>query len=334
MAKLSKRQLRDLIAASISGSGWGLLYLSGANEHPFRLLVYREGESYPVKMYVWNISHGGGARRPADEYRIQITGVDQFEPEAGSDRARTLILGYWDDHEVFAGFDVRKHVGHLGFSPSMQIRQHYLVDALANGFAFCPKDNGEVAVAFRPDLMGDYIRDWTALHDLGATPDILPVVTGAVQTTVAGGVPDLAGMPARRQTAVRMVTEKVRDAGFRKRVIAAYEHRCAFCGVQMDLIDAAHIVPVGHPQSTDETTNGVSLCALHHRAFDKSLVTFDHRWRIRVSNREVNRLRQAGHDGGLPEFRTGLRDVIVLPADPMLRPRADYLNLANTHRGW
>lgn len=340
MTRPTKRQLRDLIASSITASGWSLFYLSGDNEHPFRFLVYKESESYTVKIYIWNVSHGG-ATRSAAEYRIQITGVSQFEeepqPTTGSSRPRTLILGYWANNEVFAGFDIRRHLDPLGSSPSIQIGLQALVSASASGFGFHNRGNGEVAVAFRPDLFADYIQMWADLHDFGQDAADIPVVNQVVAETVGaemGDLPDVTGVSAPRQTATRLVTEKVRDAGFRRRVIAAYEHSCAFCGVQLDLIDAAHIVPVGHPEGTDETRNGISLCALHHRAFDKSLVTFDEKWMIHLNNREVARLQSIGHDGGVGEFRDALREIIVLPADAKLRPRAEYVALANRHRNW
>jgi len=65
-------------------------------------------------VYVWHLTHGGGKARPKNEYRIQITGVDHFEPLHGG---KTLILGWWKDAEVFAGFDVRKHLGTWKLNP-------------------------------------------------------------------------------------------------------------------------------------------------------------------------------------------------------------------------
>ena len=333
MAVFSKRRLRDLIATSITGSGWGVLYLSGDNDHPMRFLAYDENESYTVRVYIWNISHGGKTR-DKDEFRIQVTGFDHLELEPGNN-ARTLLLGYWDNNGVFAGFDIRRHMDPLGASPSIQVGREALVDAYANGYGFHVRGNDEVAVAFRPDLLVDYIRDWKTLHDFGSATQYVAVVNQAIAATAgAGAQPNMAGVPAERQTAIKTVTEKVRDKGFRRRVLYAYDHTCAFCGVQLDLIDAAHILPVGHPRSTDETANGISLCPLHHRAFDKSLLTFDGNWQIHFNRREVHRLQGIGHHGGLDDFREALRDFIALPADANLRPRPDFLNLANRERGW
>ena len=141
MARHNKYDLLEKIVSAINDSGWNVAYLEDISQHPFYLQVYRDYESYRVKIYVWHLTHGGGKARPKDEYRIQITGVSRFEPLQGG---KTLILGYWKDEDVFAGFDVRKHLGILGSSPSIQIRKDALHKASTNGFEPCDKGNKEV----------------------------------------------------------------------------------------------------------------------------------------------------------------------------------------------
>ncbi len=59
----------------------------------------------------------------------------------------------------------------------------------------------------------------------------------------------------------------VRDQGFRRVIVGAYDHRCAFCGIRMltvdghTAVDAAHIVPwsVSH---NDDPRNGMASAAL------------------------------------------------------------------------
>jgi len=114
MGKHRKYDLLDIIVQSINDSGWNVLYIGDISQHPFVLKIYQHHESYLLRIYVWNLTHGGGIARAADEYRIQITGADHFEQWAGE---KTLILGWWEAVGVFAGFDYAKHVGKLGFSP-------------------------------------------------------------------------------------------------------------------------------------------------------------------------------------------------------------------------
>lgn len=104
------------------------------------------------------------------------------------------------------------------------------------------------------------------------------------------------------------------------------------CGVQLQLLDAAHILPAAHPASTDGTNNGVALCVLHHRAFDRCLVTFDATFRTRLN--EAGVLRLTNLDGGLQAFRESLRPVLRLPADRRDRPAPRFVAAANAARGW
>ena len=99
--------------------------------------------------------------------------------------------------------------------------------------------------------------------------------------------------------------------------------RPPLCNVRraVGLLDAAHIVPVEHPDGSDETSNGVALCALHHRAYDRGLVTFDEKYRISLSKVQVKGdFTAAGCDGGAEAFRKNLLRTLALPADSRLWP--------------
>jgi hypothetical protein len=67
-------------------------------------------------------------------------------------------------------------------------------------------------------------------------------------------------------------TESVARPGqrrFKFRVLQRYGPCCAVCDVRItELLDAAHILPK-HRKGTDDPRNGLVLCALHHRAFDR-----------------------------------------------------------------
>ena len=71
-----------------------------------------------------------------------------------------------------------------------------------------------------------------------------------------------------------------RNRAFRQQVLRAYEYRCCVCGFDLRLghmpagLEAAHIQwhTLGGP---DLETNGLSLCALHHKLFDLGAFTID-----------------------------------------------------------
>ena len=106
------------------------------------------------------------------------------------------------------------------------------------------------------------------------------------------------------------------------------------CGIQLRLLDAAHILPAAHTKSTDGTDNGVALCALHHRAYDGALVTFDAAFRTHVNYAMAQVLEEEGHDGGMPEFRRMLRTRLALPPNSRDHPARHFVDKANELRGW
>ena len=71
---------------------------------------------------------------------------------------------------------------------------------------------------------------------------------------------------------------KYRDPAFRERVLRAYEYSCAVCGFNVRLgnnliaVDAAHIKwhQAGGP---DSENNGIALCSMHHKLFDRGVFT-------------------------------------------------------------
>jgi len=65
------------------------------------------------------------------------------------------------------------------------------------------------------------------------------------------------------------VQKRMHQHAFRERVLRAYGSRCALCRLRhRELLDAAHIVPDGEPGGEPIVPNGLSLCKLHHAAFD------------------------------------------------------------------
>jgi putative restriction endonuclease len=83
---------------------------------------------------------------------------------------------------------------------------------------------------------------------------------------------------------------KKRDPAFRKKVLVAYEYRCAVCHLDVRLdqlsiaLEAAHIRwhQYGGP---DEESNGLALCVLHHKLFDLGAFTVSRKGYVQVSDR-------------------------------------------------
>ncbi|WP_299555734.1 hypothetical protein [uncultured Tateyamaria sp.] len=144
--------------------------LTEGNTHPARFIMSRDGVNHVVKLYVWNLSHGGKSRSQ-DEYRIQVTGIEAFEPEQNG---RTLLLGWSEDFKVFAGFDVQRRLGTLGASPSIQITAKTLKTGLENGASLQDKTKDEFAAALQPERLGRYVQHLSAAHRGDLDPVLAP----------------------------------------------------------------------------------------------------------------------------------------------------------------
>lgn len=71
----------------------------------------------------------------------------------------------------------------------------------------------------------------------------------------------------------RLVKQRLHQAEFRGRVMRAYAIQCAVCNLKLGrLLEAAHITPDADAQGYPTVTNGLSLCKIHHAAYDAALV--------------------------------------------------------------
>ncbi len=101
--------------------------------------------------------------------------------------------------------------------------------------------------------------------------------------------------------------------------------------MQLRLVDAAHILPVGAPGSADHVRNGIALSPTYHRAFDAGLIYLDKRYRMRLNDGQLHLLERLNLAGGVDVFRAPLGR-IFLPPDPQQRPSTDFIRRANRLR--
>lgn len=116
----------------------------------------------------------------------------------------------------------------------------------------------------------------------------------------------------------------VRDQGFRRAIVRAYDHRCAICGVRILTADghtavaAAHIIPwsISH---NDDPRNGLALCYLCHWTFDEGLVTFSDHYQVKTSPQLAVTPNLPGH------LLTFGERTLIGPTDNDLWPFSDSL---------
>ncbi len=89
-------------------------------------------------------------------------------------------------------------------------------------------------------------------------------------------------------------TQRVGQSFFRKIILTSYRKRCALTGIEETrLLNASHIVAwKDDPQNRINPSNGICLNALHDRAFDQHLITFDENYKMIIADYLPVRARQ------------------------------------------
>ncbi len=302
---------------------------SSPRKNPRRFVVQAGQDMFELWVYIWTLTHGGGAARPKNEYRIQLTGITP--PLVMNPLGPTLMIGYEPNLQCFAGFDLSKHHLFSTKSPSIQIPITALHNALQDGFSFITKGNEEIAIGFRPDQFLAYALNAKLLHAQGGdavTISLLSKATALEEITPN----EIEQVPAERQRIIQKVSRLSRHSGFRRKVTTAYEQRCAVTRMQLRLIDAAHILPVGVEGSNDEVANGLCLSPTYHRAYDRGLIYLDEELVMQINPEKEEELLRVGLAGGLQEFKSYLGKKIHLPHDQLQRPSLEFIRAANRFR--
>ncbi len=123
-----------------------------------------------------------------------------------------------------------------------------------------------------------------------------------------------------------LVTPEVRrrSAAWRGAIVRAWDGACAFCGYDGQLagapvgIDAAHVRWFNF-DGPDEPDNGLALCSLHHKLFDRGALGLTTAYRVQVSES----FRAVGQGRAVYDLH-----------DRELRPRPGTVLPAERHLDW
>ena len=129
--------------------------------------------------------------------------------------------------------------------------------------------------------------------------------------------------PGTRDYVERMVKERVHQREFRTKVLLAYDNQCAICRLKhRRLLDAAHILPDSHPRGRPVVPNGMSLCKIHHSAYDTNLLGVDTHHTVHI-NRELL------YETDGPMLKHGLQEMhgtrLQIPRQRVMQPDKNHL---------
>lgn len=133
-----------------------------------------------------------------------------------------------------------------------------------------------------------------------------------------------------RRYAERVVKQRLHQPEFRGRVMRAYATQCAVCRLKHGrLLDAAHITEDGDDAGLPIVTNGLSLCKIHHAAYDANLLGISPDYVVHIDSDLLEE-----RDG--PMLKHGLQEMdqapLQLPTQHGERP--DRERLARRYEGF
>ncbi len=124
-----------------------------------------------------------------------------------------------------------------------------------------------------------------------------------------------------RRYLVRETKVRLHQARFRGLVLPAYRDQCTICQLkETRLLDAAHIIGDSDSEGAAAVTNGLSLCTIHHRAFDQDLVGISPDYRVHVARRLLE-----DEDGPMLDLLKGFHQRTIELPRPSAMPDRERL---------
>ena len=270
-----------------------------------------EGEIL-VAMHVGPI---GLSHRERDSVERRFQNPGQDRPVSAPEGSTPVLIGLWNEsaRPVLVGMEAARRLGR-GTRQSLFIPLWLLERAEQLGWAEHYSTSNERIIAFAPALLPIYVE--LIRHKARVSPELL---TSVVEASGLYEMPD--ETPAERVR--RSAQVLVRDARFSDRVIGAYGGLCAMCGLDLGLLEAAHIYPASAPGSPDELWNGLALCRNHHAVLDRHLVWVDPGTRQIKLHRDL--ISNAAASASSSRFVASTYDELAEPRSPLDRPRSEMI---------
>lgn len=263
-----------------------------------------------VRLYLWTVTPDRSApgARPPGEFKIQLIVEGQPRGSRGSlelGGAYTVLLGYSPDFGVFVGWEARIYTD-FAYSRNVQVRDGLLSEGRNTGWAVGEprslQGTEEVRVAFSPGNFMHFLR-------VSRDADQQQLVGQWREAYFLSRVPNFAaeGLPSRSAQVPQYIarerqrlasTRLSRDARFGPLVREQFDYACALCGVQLEIIEAAHIIPAREPDGKDEVWNGLALCPSHHELFDARRFVVGQDLGVKVDFAALDFLRESDRAAG------------------------------------
>lgn len=321
---LNRSDLKYLLIDSLKLHSDNVIFIDGNN--PYRFSINKKTFYVLIK----NVHESGHGRSNQDECRIQVAKTKNFN-QALNSAHDVIVLGYFADEKVFTAWNPYLMRDRFNKRQTISLYSRFSVqrEAVKNNIAAYHDNNGQSVISFKAEYLGLYLENLSNIHLL-SDAELASLV---VQSDTLNDIDADGSIETMRGKVTITHTRYKRDPAFRKNVYLAYNYKCAMCGIQLELIEAAHIIPHSHKKGTDDVNNGVCLCAIHHKAYDRSLIYFDEKWNILINEDKMSYLEKVGLDSGIRKFEKLAFEKLQIPRNHTLQPNIGNIRIANQLRG-
>lgn len=276
-------------------------------------------------------------RQNPDEFRIQVDRTELDQLKALHDQGEHVsFLGVFDGGEAFVGWEPR-----YGFSltaeqrVSLYCRQSQLASVEENLnaiYTFRSRNLGDEtsAIALPPSALGFYLENTVHFHALPSENAISRLLNEyGNKTLTLEGLGDAGEIDVEEDEVREKFTYErkayPRDPRFKKWIMDAYGKTCCVCDRQLELIQAAHIIPHSVEDSPNTVQNGLAMCIEHHRLYDDALLLPGPGQQLVFNKERAEYLKQTNQDKGLDGIAALAEQQYQIPNDAALQPKDDFL---------
>lgn len=322
---LDQNDLKYLLIDTLKLYSKDIEYISGSNPYLFNI----NKKSFYI--LIKNLHDSGIGRTNSDESRIQISWTSNFSSAKNSGKP-VIILGYSKKDDTFTAWNPFMFLERINRKRNVSLFSRFTIQkkASVDGISEYVDYKSQRIISFRPEYLGLYLENYQEMHQSNEE-----TLLNLVKQSELIPETESKGTELNINKKKFIVTHKVykRDAAFKKVIYEIYENRCSICGIQLELIEAAHIVPHSDTKGSDDPINGICLCSLHHKAYDGGLIYFDEGYTIKMNKAKVDYLQKTKKDGGILKFLNLQNNTLILPKHKSYYPSSEYIKIANKLRG-
>jgi putative restriction endonuclease len=321
---LDTKDLKYLLIDSLRLYSDDVVFIDGNN--PYRFSINKKTFYVLIK----NVHESGEGRSNPDECRIQISKSSNFD-QALSSGTDIIVFGYFANEGVFTAWNPFPLKDRFNQKDTISVYSRFSTqkDARSNRIATYRDTEGQSVISFLPDYVGLYLENVNNIHLLDDKEliDLINISDDSNDEETDGKY------STEKEQYTITHTRYKRDQKFRELVNEAYGQKCAICGIQLELIEAAHIIPHSHDKGTDNVDNGICLCPLHHTAYDRGLIYIDEEYKILLNKSKIEYLEKLGLASGYRKFEELGFEELALPTNMAYYPNVENILLANSIRG-